>query len=66
MSPWSRTPAVAERADYTADTDGSRDFPWRVLAIARRDGELIENDIVHRPGRPDPQMECADDQEGPA
>ena len=47
-----RTLAVAERADYIADTNGNRDFPWRVLAIARRDGELIENDIVYRLGRP--------------
>jgi len=47
-----RTLAVAERADYIADTAGSREFPWRVLAIARRDGELIENDIVYRLARP--------------
>jgi alpha-glucosidase len=47
-----RTLAVAERADYIADTNGSREFPWRVLAIARRDGELIENDIVYRLARP--------------
>jgi len=43
-----RTLAVAERAGYIADTEGTREFPWRVLAIARRDGELIENDIVYR------------------
>ena len=47
-----RTLAVAERAGYIADTNGSREFPWRVLAIARRDGELIENDIVYRLARP--------------
>jgi len=47
-----RTLAVAERADYIADTAGARQFPWRVLAIARRDGELIENDIVYRLARP--------------
>jgi len=47
-----RTLAVTERADYIADTDGAREFPWRVLAIARRDGELIENDIVYRLARP--------------
>jgi alpha-glucosidase len=43
-----RTLAVAERADYIAETNGAREFPWRVLAIARRDGGLIENDIVYR------------------
>ena len=47
-----RTLAVAERADYIADTDGTREFPWRVLAITRRDGELLENDIVYRLARP--------------
>jgi alpha-glucosidase len=43
-----RTLAVAERAGYIAETTGTRAFPWRVLAIARRDGELVENDIVYR------------------
>jgi alpha-glucosidase len=47
-----RTLAVAERADYIAETAGTREFPWRVLAVARRDGELIENDIVYRLGKP--------------
>jgi len=47
-----RTLAVAERAGYIADTNGTREFPWRVLAIARRDSELIENDIVYRLARP--------------
>jgi alpha-glucosidase len=47
-----RTLAVAERAGYIADTEGTREYPWRVLAIARRDGELIENDIVYRLAKP--------------
>ncbi len=47
-----RTLAVSERADYIAETAGTREFPWRVLAIARRDADLIENDIVYRLGRP--------------
>jgi alpha-glucosidase len=46
-----RTLAVVERAEYIADTNGVREFPWRVLAIARRDGDLIENDIVYRLAR---------------
>lgn len=40
--------AVTERADYIALTRGTREFPWRVLVIARRDGELIESDLVYR------------------
>lgn len=47
-----RTLAVIERVGYIADTVGAREFPWRVLAIARRDGELIENDIVYRLAKP--------------
>ena len=47
-----RTLAVAERAGFIAETSGSREFPWRVLAIARRDAELIENDIIYRLGPP--------------
>jgi len=47
-----RTVTVTDRAAYIADTTGTRDFPWRVLAIARRDGELIENDIVYRLAKP--------------
>jgi alpha-glucosidase len=47
-----RTLAVSERADYIADTTGTREYPWRALAIARRDGDLIENDIVYRLARP--------------
>lgn len=47
-----RTLAVSERADYIAETIGTREYPWRVLAIARRDRELVENDIVYRLGRP--------------
>ena len=39
---------VTERADYMAKTNGSRNFPWRVLMIARNDKELPANDIVYR------------------
>lgn len=47
-----RTLVVREGADYIADTVGQREYPWRVLAIARRDAELIDNDIVYRLARP--------------
>jgi alpha-glucosidase len=43
-----RTLAVAERANYIAETRGSREFPWRVLLFARKDGDLIESDLVYR------------------
>jgi alpha-glucosidase len=37
---------VVERADYIATTEGNRSFPWRLMVIADRDEELIENQMV--------------------
>ncbi len=47
-----RTVKVTKGADYIAQTTGRRDFPWRVIAIAEQDGDLIENDIIYRLGDP--------------
>jgi alpha-glucosidase len=41
---------VTERASYIAKTKGTRDFPWRIILIAKTDGQLIESDIVYRLG----------------
>ena len=38
---------VLESGDYIADTAGTRGFPWRVLAIAAEEKQLIENDLVY-------------------
>ena len=35
-----------KRADYIALVDGSRSFPWRVIAIAPEDGCLITNQMI--------------------
>lgn len=37
---------VVESAPYIARTRGSRTFPWRVLAIGEKDGDLITNALV--------------------
>lgn len=37
---------VVEAAPYIAETAGARTFPWRVLAVAEKDGELITNQLV--------------------
>ncbi|MGD2295280.1 MAG: glycoside hydrolase family 97 catalytic domain-containing protein, partial [Candidatus Aminicenantes bacterium] len=42
-----RTLKVTETADYIAETDGDRSFPWRVCVIAAEDGELVESDMVY-------------------
>ena len=37
---------VTEAADYIAVTKGTRTYPWRVIGIAERDGDLITNQLV--------------------
>src|SRR5438445_2542386 len=37
---------VIEAADYIAVTKGKRTFPWRVLGIVERDGDLLTNQLV--------------------
>ncbi|WP_158305330.1 glycoside hydrolase family 97 protein [Opitutus terrae] len=38
---------VTAAADYLAVTRGSRTYPWRILAVAHRDGELLTNPLVY-------------------
>jgi alpha-glucosidase len=37
---------VTEGADYIAITSGMRTYPWRVLGVAEKDGDLLTNQIV--------------------
>ena len=43
-----RTVAVAKRADYLAETAGTRSFPWRVTILADEDKQLLENETVYK------------------
>ncbi|MFD2832378.1 glycoside hydrolase family 97 protein [Christiangramia antarctica] len=43
---------VSKRASYIAKTEGSRNFPWRVLIISEEDKELLNNDMVYRLASP--------------
>jgi alpha-glucosidase len=43
---------VSKRADFLAKTKGTRNFPWRVLLIARKDKDLPANDLVYRLASP--------------
>lgn len=36
-----------ERADYIAETDGTRSFPWRIAVIAEQDKDLLYNNLVY-------------------
>ncbi len=37
---------MVEAADYIAATSGTRTFPWRVVGVAEKDGDLITNSLV--------------------
>ena len=37
---------VTESADYIAVTRGARTYPWRLLGITEKDGDLITNQLV--------------------
>ena len=38
---------VTESAEYIATTAGTRTYPWRVIGVAEKDGDLITNQIVY-------------------
>ena len=39
---------VTKKADYIAKTKGEKEFPWRIIAFAENDGDLITNQIVYK------------------
>jgi alpha-glucosidase len=43
---------VTRVADYLAITQGKRTYPWRLLGVARKDGDLIGNPLVYLLARP--------------
>jgi alpha-glucosidase len=43
---------VTKRKNYLAETNGTRNFPWRVIAISEKDSDLIENTIVYKLAKP--------------
>lgn len=48
---------VTRRADFIAQTQGTRTFPWRVFLIADRDADLIDSDIVYQLGGETPHSD---------
>ena len=38
---------VTQAADYIAVTRGARTYPWRLIGIAEKDGDLITNQLVY-------------------
>src|SRR4051812_20040392 len=43
---------VTKRADFIAKTQGTRNFPWRVVIISTSDKDLLNNDMVYRLASP--------------
>ena len=39
--------SVVETENYICKSAGTRDFPWRIVAIAENDKEIIENQLVY-------------------
>ncbi|MCD8292514.1 MAG: glycoside hydrolase family 97 protein [Prevotellaceae bacterium] len=44
---WRHQEYVTGREDYIARCEGARDFPWRVLAVTRRDADMPVNNLVY-------------------
>ena len=38
---------VVRRADYLAETRGTRTYPWRILGIASKDADLLTSSLVY-------------------
>ncbi len=47
-----RDVTVVRTADYVAVTRGARTYPWRILGIAARDGDLLTSNLVWLLARP--------------
>ncbi|MES1221364.1 MAG: glycoside hydrolase family 97 catalytic domain-containing protein, partial [Bacteroidota bacterium] len=41
-----------ERADYIATTEGTRNFPWRIVVISEQDKDLLNCDIIQKLASP--------------
>lgn len=47
-----RNEVITKQADYIAQTNGTRDFPWRVFIIADDPGKLVESNLVFQLASP--------------
>lgn len=43
-----RSEVVLSREDYIAKETGAKDFPWRIMMIAREDKDLLGNQLVYQ------------------
>lgn len=48
-APWQdRNEPITHRAKYIAKSSGKRTYPWRVLAIAKQDKDLLTNQLTYQ------------------
>lgn len=47
-----RNQDIIKEADYLAEAEGTRTWPWRLFMIAATDGDLLTNDLVYQLSRP--------------
>jgi alpha-glucosidase len=52
-----RQHVVLTREGFLAKTSGTRSFPWRVIALAKDDADLLLNDLVYRLATPAKQQD---------
>lgn len=45
--PWRRQKYVKDVEEYIAKTNGKRTFPWRIMAITRKDTDMPVNNLVY-------------------
>lgn len=45
--PWRKQEYVTETTDFIARSNGSRSYPWRVLAITEKDTDMPVNNLVY-------------------
>lgn len=45
--PWRKQEYITERTDFIAHSQGSRSYPWRVLAITEQDMNMPVNNLVY-------------------
>jgi len=50
---------VVESADYVAVTKGTRTFPWRIIGIAEKDGDLLTNQLTWLLAKPSQVQDTA-------
>ena len=48
---------VTARKNYIAKTQGTRSFPWRIIGLAEKDGDLLLNDMPYRLATPAKQTD---------